>query len=257
MNTAPIEQERTLHKLLTLSHDLGAEHRHLAILGEGNTSAKIDAHRFLVKASGSTLGTLKESDVVECRSAEVLALLDREEVSDAEVDDTLMRSRVDAAARKPSVEALFHAQLLSLPDIRFVGHTHPIAVNSVLCSPRAAEFAEHRIFPDEVVCCGPRSVFIPYLDPGLQLARAIRRGVLEYIDKHAMAPRVILLKSHGIITLGASPESVKAAMFMADKAASIFAGAAALGGPVFMSEADIERIGNRPDEHYRQRALNL
>jgi rhamnose utilization protein RhaD (predicted bifunctional aldolase and dehydrogenase) len=257
MNQTAPDKAEILQKLLTLSHELGAEHRHLAILGEGNTSAKLDEHHFLVKASGSTLGSLKENQVVECRAPEILSLLDREGVSDTEVDDTLMRARVDPAARKPSVEALFHAQLLSLPDVRFVGHTHPVSVNSVLCSPRAEEFAARRIFPDEVVCCGPRSVFVPYLDPGLQLARAIRRGTLEYIDKHAMLPRVILLKSHGIITLGASPESVKAAMFMAVKAAGIFSGAAVLGGPVFMNDADIERIGNRPDEHYRQRALNL
>ena len=34
-------------------------------------------------------------------------------------------------------------------------------------------------------------------------------------------------------------------------------GAAAMGGPVFMSEEDIHRIANRIDEHYRQKALKL
>jgi ribulose-5-phosphate 4-epimerase/fuculose-1-phosphate aldolase len=71
---------------------------------------------------------------------------------------------------------------------------------------------------------------------------------------------VILLKSHGIITLGSTPDAVKAAMYMAVKAAAIFAGAAALGGkgtPVFMTKADIQRIGSRRDEHYRQQALKL
>ena len=68
---------------------------------------------------------------------------------------------------------------------------------------------------------------------------------------------MILLESHGVITLGASPEAVKAAMFMAVKAARIFAGAAALGGPVFLSDATVARIGGRKDEHYRQAALKL
>ena len=121
----------------------------------------------------------------------------------------------------------------------------------------AERFAAGRIFPDEVVCCGPRSVFVPYMDPGLKLAQTIREQTLKFIDEQAAPPRVILLKSHGIITLGSSPEAVKAAMYMAVKAASIFAGAAALGGPVFMSEAEIERIGSRRDEHYRQQALKL
>jgi hypothetical protein len=39
------------------------------------------------------------------------------------------------------------------------------------------------------------------------------------------------------------------------KAARIFAGAAALGGPVFLSQEVIDRIGGRKDEHYRQAAL--
>ena len=70
-------------------------------------------------------------------------------------------------------------------------------------------------------------------------------------------PRVILLASHGVITLGGSPQAVLAAMLMADKAARIFAGAAALGGPVFLSDADVHRLANRTDEHHRQRALRI
>ena len=63
--------------------------------------------------------------------------------------------------KKPSVEALFHAWLLTLPDIHYVGHTHAPAVNGILCSPRAREFATKRIVPDEVVCCDVESVFVP------------------------------------------------------------------------------------------------
>jgi len=50
---------------------------------------------------------------------------------------------------------------------------------------------------------------------------------------------------------------VKAAMFMADKAARIFIAAASMGGPQFMSAEQVDRIANRIDEHYRQRALNI
>ncbi len=44
---------------------------------------------------------------------------------------------------------------------------------------------------------------------------------------------------------------------MADKAARIFLGAAALGGPNFLSPEDIRRIDTRLDEAYRQRVLQL
>jgi rhamnose utilization protein RhaD (predicted bifunctional aldolase and dehydrogenase) len=243
--------------LIALSHDLGAEHRRLAILGEGNTSAKLSRETFLVKASGSSLGTLGESDIVECRSAPLLAMLDRTDLSDQQIEDELFACRVDPDAKKPSVEALFHAFFLSLEGIAWVGHTHPISVNQVLCSGRGADFATRRLFPDEIVCCGLASVFIPYTDPGLKLAQTIRTETLRHCQTYGAPPRVVLLENHGIITLGASQEAVKAAMFMADKAAQIFIGAAALGGPRFLTPAQGDRIANRIDEHYRQRALRL
>lgn len=243
--------------LLALSHELGAEHRQLAILGEGNTSAKLSGDSFLVKASGSSLGTLGEDDLVECRSAPLLALLGRDDLTDQQIEDELFACRVDSSGKKPSVEALFHAYLLSLPGINFVGHTHSIAVNQILCSPRAAEFAEKRLFPDEIVCCGPASVFIPYTDPGLKLSQVIQKGCETFIAQYGSNPRVILLENHGLITLGTTPAAVTAAMSMADKAARIFTGAATLGGPQFLTPQQVHRIANRIDEHYRQRALKL
>jgi rhamnose utilization protein RhaD (predicted bifunctional aldolase and dehydrogenase) len=184
-------------------------------------------------------------------------MLERDDLSDQEVDDELLASRVDPSARKPSVEALFHAYLLSLPAIHFVGHTHAIHVNQILCSPRAREFATRKLFPDDIVCCGPASVFVPYTDPGLRLSQAIRNETKRYLEEIGTPPRVILLENHGIITLGRSPDAVKAAMFMAEKAARIFVGAAALGGPQFLSEENIRRIVGRPDEHYRQKILRI
>lgn len=246
-----------LTALLTLSHQLGDERLNMAILGEGNTSTKLDDQTFYVKASGSCLATLAENDVVECRFGQLLAMLERDEMTDQEIVDELFASRVDSEARKPSVEALFHAYLLSLPGIEFVGHTHSVAVNQILCSPLAEQFATRKLFPDEIVCCGPTSVFIPYTDPGLELSKVIRAETEKFMQTFSAPPRVILLENHGIITLGNSPNAVKAAMLMAQKSAEIFVGAAALGGPKFLPPADVDRIANRIDEHYRQRALKL
>ena len=150
-----------LAALLRLSHDLGNPQHPLAILAEGNTSTRLGDDSFLVKASGSNLGILREQDVVECKTAVLLPLLDQSGVSDADTEAALMASRADPNAKKPSVEALFHAWLLTLPEVEFVGHTHPPAVNSILCSPRAREFAEKRIFPDEMVTTIERFISTP------------------------------------------------------------------------------------------------
>lgn len=227
------------------------------MLGEGNTSALVNDDVFLVKASGTSLQTLGKPDLVACRFEKLLPMLDQDDFSDQQIEDALMDCRFDPEAKKPSVETLFHAYLLSLPDVNFVGHTHSIAVNQILCSPRAQDFATRRLFPDEVVCCGAESVFVPYTDPGLTLSKSIREQTDAYRLRTGVSPRVILLANHGIITLGKTPGSVKAAMLMAHKAAEIFVGAANLGGPVFMTAEDVDRIANRVDEHYRQKQLQL
>jgi rhamnose utilization protein RhaD (predicted bifunctional aldolase and dehydrogenase) len=248
-----------LERLLALSHDLGREDRRLAILGEGNTSVRTGAGTFLVKASGASLATLSPLGVTECRAAGLVALLGKKNVPDAAVDAALLAARIDPAAKKPSVEAIFHAWLLTLPDVNFVGHTHPVAVNRILCTRHARAFATRRLCPDEIVCCGAESVLVPYLDPGLKLAQGIRAAVVAFIKRTGVAPRVILLENHGLIALGATPEAVLAATLMAVKAAEIFAGASALAGgkPRFLTAAHVARIAGRPDEHYRQRALGL
>jgi rhamnose utilization protein RhaD (predicted bifunctional aldolase and dehydrogenase) len=246
-----------VNALLRLSHDLGREERQMAILGEGNTSARVDARTFLIKASGAGLATMRAGDVVACKTSVLLSLLNRNKLSDGEIEKALLSSRVDSKSKKPSVEALFHAFCLTLEGVNYVGHAHPIAVNQVLCSPRARKFAEKRIFPDEIVCCGAASVFVPYTDPGFQLARAIQARTIAFMKKNSQSPRVILIENHGIVALGRTPEAVLAAMLMAEKAAAIWIGASALGGPKVLSRRNVQRIAGRLDEHYRQRVLKL
>jgi len=245
-------------RLLDLSHQLGREERKLAILGEGNTSARLSADTFVVKASGSNLATLGEAGLTECRFDKLLPLLSAGSMTDEAVDEALFAARVSPEGRKPSVEAIFHAWLLTLPGVAFVGHTHPVTVNQVLCSNHAHTFATRRLFPDEIVCCGVESVLVPYTDPGLKLSQAIKAAVEACIARLSRAPRVILLENHGLIALGATAEAVLAATLMAAKAAEIFMGAAAISAvPRFLTPGQVERIAGRPDEHYRQKALGL
>ena len=246
-----------IQSLLELSHQLGGERLRMAILGEGNTSIRVDDDTFAVKASGSNLATLKDTDVTRCAFARLLPLLDAASATDVEVDQALLAARLDSSSKKPSIEALFHAYLLTLPGVRCVGHVHAIAVNQILCSPRAREFAEKRACPDEVVMCGVESVFVPYAEPGLGLSQAIRRELVTFVKRTGRDPKIILLQNHGIIAVGSSPKAVLGSLLMAEKAAEIFVGAAALGGPVFLTSAQCERIAGRPDEHYRQKMLGM
>jgi rhamnose utilization protein RhaD (predicted bifunctional aldolase and dehydrogenase) len=256
MSIAPADK---LASLLKLSHDLGREDRGLAMLGEGNTSCRIDEDTFLVKASGSSLSNLREKQLVACRFSALLPLLKAGAMTDAEIEQALLSSRVDPSAPKPSVEAVFHAYFLSLPGIDVVGHTHPVAVNSILCANEdaALRFADERRFPDEIVCCGAKSVLVPYVDPGTILAQKIMEETDKFVAAENRPPRIILLQSHGLIAIGATTGSVLAATLMAEKAARIFLGSASLGGAVGLKPKHVTRIDSRPDEHYRQKMLKL
>jgi len=245
--------------LLKLSLDLGREDRGLAILGEGNTSCRLDADTFLVKASGSSLSNLREDQLVACRFSVLLPILKAGKISDTEMEKALLESRIDQAAPKPSIEAVFHAYLLSLPGIEVVGHTHPTIINSILCAgdTLSQRFANERRFPDEIVYCGARSVLLPYVDPGAILSKRIAEETDKFITAENRPPRVILLQNHGLIALGSSTGAVWATTQMAEKGARIFLGASGIGQCVSLTAENVARIDTRPDEHYRQRMLKM
>lgn len=249
-----------LKELLSLSHQLGDAERAWAILGEGNTSARVDGDTFLVKASGSQLGQLREDQLVAVRFAPLLAALAGTETPDDQATKCLLAEAcVVEGAKTPSVETLFHADLLSIPGVSFIGHTHVTSINGLLCSENGWNLMQRgsRLFPDEVVVCGVASCCVPYTDPGLPLARAIHDAVRKHTDRYGDYPKTIYLQSHGFIALGATAQEVYSITLMADKAAKILLGAIAAGGPRFMPDSDIARIASRPDEHVRQRELGL
>jgi rhamnose utilization protein RhaD (predicted bifunctional aldolase and dehydrogenase) len=247
--------ETRVAELIELGHQLGQEQRGLAILGEGNISAKLSEAQFAVKASGCALATLSERDVTVCDTARVLAILKEARPSDEWVEAELLAARVNSTAKKPSLEAMFHASLLAIPEVQFVAHCHPVNAVRVLSSRRAAEFAEYRMFPDHIVYCGARSVFVPYCDPGLPLAREIAQRTAKFHEEGGAMPKLILLENHGTIAIGPTMQAVLACTMMAEKAAAIFVGAATLGGPKYLSAREVERIATRRDEVHRRRGL--
>ena len=150
------------------------------------------------------------------------------------------------------METVLHALILTLEGIDFVGHTHPTAVNAILCSQKAEAAIAGRLFPDEIVYCGPAPVYVPYTDPGVPLAREVRDRIGRHIEEYHEVPKVILMQNHGLFALGGTAPEVENITAMYDKTARIILGAYALGGPQFMSSQAVARIHTRPDEEYRR-----
>jgi rhamnose utilization protein RhaD (predicted bifunctional aldolase and dehydrogenase) len=249
------DPESVLQQLVEFTRRLGDPVNDYAILGEGNTSAVVDEESFFVKASGATLNGIGPDGFVQVRRAPILAMLDAKRLTDDEVRDGMLAACAPGATRRPSVETLFHAYFLSLPGVRFVGHTHPTPVNSILCARDGRALFEGRIFPDEIVCCGIAPTWIPYTDPGQPLAREIRRQTEAYIEVQGLPPRILLMENHGLIALGDTPQAVESATAMFVKTCRVLLGTAVLGGPRFLSAENVRRIYTRPDEKYRERGI--
>ncbi len=248
--------QEIIQKLVSMSNTLGSDAYDCAILGEGNSSAKLDEKHFLVKASGTQLGTIDESGFVKVQFTPILEALEQESLADSEVKDVLSNATVGHdAKRMPSVETFLHAIILSQEGINYVGHTHPTAINSILCSKKAEDAYSGCLFPDQIVVLGTDPLFIPYTDPGLVLSKAVQAGLADYTKHFGKAPKAIYMQNHGFIAVGGAEKDVLNITQMAVKTARILLGTFLLGGPNFLSDANVNRIETRPDEHYRRTVI--
>ena len=248
----------TLRKLVKLSNNLGRIDYHLAIIGEGNTSAKVKAKgiagSFYIKASGTQLATVCENDFVQVYFEPIMQLINMENSSAEDINNIFKKAKVDKKYQaNPSVETLLHAICLNLEGVNFVGHTHPTAVNRLTCSKSFPENLKGRIYPDEIILLGKESVFIPYTDPGVKLAQKAKKEIEIFLNKYGERPKSIYLQNHGFVALGSTPTEVENITLTANKAAEIRFGALLTGGINTFSEDIVNYIAERTDEKYRQR----
>ncbi len=201
--------------------------------GGGNASAKADGVLW-IKPSGVSLATLAAEALVPLDMAQLLALLDVDPASLEPGEDPVMRVAAEARlahahGRRPSVELLFHA----LFPQRFVLHTHPILINAVSCNRDGQELAA-RLFGDAVV-------WVPYTDPGLQLAAAIAAARRAHEERTgAPAPQMTLLGNHGLVVTGETAREIEDAT--AWLVARIAEAVAATPEPYSTLEQDPDRV---------------
>ena len=201
------------------------------ICGEGNVSGR-DGDSFWIKASGTSLDTLKKEDLVACH----------------------LNGVPFSAKDKPSMEVLFHAWIYdNYESVNFVAHTHPTNTNKILCSGSCHDFAEHRLFPDQVVRNGRKSCLVPYATPGRLLRDEIKKQVGYFVEEEGFFPKLILLENHGIITTGSSYKDCVASSLMCEKSAEIFVGARSLGQIQYLTKHEIMAVDKDPNEAYRRK----
>ena len=112
-----MSQNDILQALVDMSHYVGEPSRGYAILGEGNTSARIDADSMYIKASGTTLATMKPTDFLAVSISKVTGILEDPNATDDDVRENLRASLLDSSeTRMPSVETVMHALLYTYKE---------------------------------------------------------------------------------------------------------------------------------------------
>ena len=151
------------------------------------------------------------------------------------------------------MEVSFHAWILkTFPEINCVCHTHPTHTIKILCSGRIRDFANKRLFPDQVVRNGTKSCVVPYATPGAPLREEIKKSVEEFIGRNGYFPKLILLKNHGIITASTSIQEAIVSTLMCEKSAEIYIGAKMLNIIQFLTPEEVAAVDTNPSEKYRR-----
>ena len=184
-------------ELIEVANRYGADPEY-SRAGGGNASVKLDGVLY-IKPSGVPLATLVADDLVPLRIDVLLdALHSDEPVEGDPVRAAAQRAQVrDVQGRRPSVEILFHALL---PEA-LVLHSHPLVANALTCNAEAEALAARLLGDDAVV--------VPYIDPGVPLARGVEAARTAYTERTGRpAPGITLLRNHGIIIAGNSATEI-------------------------------------------------
>ena len=184
-------------QLIEVANSFGGDEEY-SRAGGGNASVKRDGVLH-IKPSGVPLATLTAEDLVPLKLDVLLAALDSAEPVEG---DPVRAAAAQAAlphpsGRRPSVEILFHALI---PDA-LVLHLHPLVANALTCNAEAEALAAELL--------GDEAVVVPYIDPGVPLARGVAAAREAYAARTGRpAPGITLLRNHGIIVSGDSAAEI-------------------------------------------------
>jgi rhamnose utilization protein RhaD (predicted bifunctional aldolase and dehydrogenase) len=242
-------------ELLALTRRLGEPSLDAVILAEGNTSELAAPGRVTVKTSGTYMAGATTADFVTVDVAELVAMIEDPATTQAQLTTALDAGIQGSTRRRGSIETLIHVSVRAFAPARFVAHTHPTAVISLLASKYAEEAFETAAYSDEAVLLG-NPLYVPYAPPGLELGRLFHRRLRDRMEAAGELPSLILLGNHGLVAVSQTTAGAEAISLMAIKAARVRLGAYAVGGLAGLDRSHVDDYLEREDFSERHGMLS-
>ena len=220
------EPATTIAALRRVVCDLHAElPRHgLVVWTSGNLSARVRGEELMViKASGVDFDAMTPESIVLCD----------------------LYGRLVEGGLAPSSDAATHGYVYRhMPDVDAVVHTHSAYATAFAARGEAIPCVLTAI-ADEF---GGEIPVAPFARIGNE---EIGRAIVETLSGHRSS--AVLMQSHGVFTIGASPrDAIKAAVMCEDVARTVHL-ARSLGEPLAISESDVDALYERYQNVYGQR----
>lgn len=252
--TARIEAESVSDELIALTRRLGEPARDLVILAEGNTSELINDTTISVKASGSSMAEATRDDFVTIDLEPLLQILQDPNAGQDALTAALTATKADGGTVRASIETLVHVAVRAFAPAKFVVHTHPTDVVSLLASAEAETSFADPVYSEEFMILG-HSLYVPYAEPGIVLGRVFLDYLGKYVEEFSETPSLVLLGNHGIVVISDSAAGAEAISLMAVKSARVRLGARLAGGVAPLSAETTAHYFDRPD--FRERRASL
>ncbi len=132
------------------------------------------------------------------------------------------------------------------PEVQAVIHTHPPMTQALT----AAGHDLRPMFADYYVYLGRNVPHLPYITVTTpELAEAVENAA------QAADCQGIVLRNHGLITLGASIKEAYFRTLAVEEQATVQQAALAVGEPTFLTEEELDKLDQLSSESYRRELL--
>jgi len=197
--------------------------RHLTSGAGGSISARTSKNEVLIKPSGFSLADMVPEHIVKMN----------------------LKGEILEGKYPPSTDAPWHLIIYEMrPDVNAIVHAHPPICGGFACAGISLDIPT---FTEVIIQIGR----IPFMDYATPTTMDYARKVAESLrDVNAL-----LMKNHGIITLGANLEQAFQRAELLEDFARMVLIAKILGGPIILSEEEVHKLRTLESEKWRMKIV--